>query len=86
MFILAFPNSRDWTLADGNHIFRRGAIRRLYQHYGARVHKRDVPEDGSKYYYVRGRFRGRTVETSFQVTRFSRAKAKVLDVYILFVG
>jgi hypothetical protein len=84
LFILSFVGSTGWTLGEGNHIFRKGAIKRLYRHYGSRVHKRDVPEDGSKYYVIRGHFHGRKVETAFQVTRFSRAKAKVLDVYVSF--
>ncbi len=40
--------------------------------------------DGSLYYYVNGRYQGRAVRTSFQVDRFSRTRARVLDVYVNF--
>ena len=71
-------------LADGNKIFKRGAIKRLYDHYGERVHKVRVMEDGSLYYEIRGRFQGRKVRTSFQVDRFSKSRAHVLDVFIAY--
>jgi len=84
MFIISFPNNGKWTLDDGNKIFRRGAIQRLYDTYGDRVHKRTDVEDGSKNLFIRGRFHGRRVRTEFLVDRYSKTKGKVLDVFILY--
>jgi hypothetical protein len=84
LFIISFPDSGKWVLDDGNKIFKAGAIKRLYDHYGSRVHKVNAREDGSLYYTVRGRFQGKKVKTAFQVDRFSKTKAKVLDVFISY--
>jgi hypothetical protein len=82
LFVISFPGSAKWTLDDGNKIFKRGAIKRLYAEYGDRVRKRNVKDDGSLYYVIRGRFAGRPVETAFLVDKFSEADAHVLDVFI----
>jgi hypothetical protein len=82
LFIVSFVASGDWQLADGNLIFKRGGIDRLYDSYGKRVKKRPDRVTGSLYYTIRGHFKGRRVETAFQVDRYSRSKAHVLDVYI----
>lgn len=83
MFILAGYRGRSWKLADGNAIFARRAITRLYRHYGKRVHRvRD--NTGDKLYVIKSRYHHRPVETQFLVDRFSRTKARVLDVFILF--
>jgi hypothetical protein len=84
LFILAGMKGNAWKLGDGNPIFAKGGIDRLYTHFGTRVHKLDDKSDGSLYYYVKGRYQGRAVRTSFQVDRFSRTKARVLDVYVNF--
>ena len=81
MFVVSFVRSSQWRLQDGNRIFTRGAIGRVYRHYGRRVRTRE-DETGSLYYYVRSRLRGRRVETAFLVDRFGRRKAQVLDVFI----
>lgn len=86
LFILAGMKGTAWRLGDGNAIFAKGGIDRLYKHFGRRVHRLDDKSDGSLYYYVNGRYKGRKVQTSFQVDRFSRAKARVLDVYVTFAG
>jgi hypothetical protein len=84
LFILAGMKGDAWRLGDGNPIFAKGGIDRLYTHFGTRVHKLNDKSDGSLYYYVKGRYRGRAVRTSFQVDRFSRKQARVLDVYVNF--
>jgi hypothetical protein len=86
LFILAGMHGGAWKLGDGNAIFAKGGIDRLYAHFGTRVHRLDDKGDGSLYYYVNGRFEGRKVRTSFQVDRFSRARARVLDVYVTFMS
>jgi hypothetical protein len=84
LFILAGMKGTAWKLRDGNPIFAKAGIARLYAHFGTRVHKLNDQGDGSLYYYVNGRYRGRKVRTSFQVDRFSRTQARVLDVYVSF--
>jgi hypothetical protein len=86
LFILAGMHGSAWKLGDGNAIFAQGGIDRLYKHFGTRVHRLNDKGDGSLYYYVNGRFAGRRVRTSFQVDRFSRARAQVLDVYVTFMS
>jgi hypothetical protein len=83
MFILAGFRGQSWKLRDGNAIFARHSIARLYHHYGKRVHR--VHDDtGDRWYAIKGHFRHRPVVTEFHVDRFSRSKARVLDVFILF--
>ena len=83
MFILAGFKGRSWKLRDGNAIFAKHAIARLYRHYGKRVH-RAYDDTGDRWYAIRSRYRHRPVVTEFHVDRFSRSKAHVLDVFILF--
>lgn len=82
--LAGFTGSRAWKLTDGNAIFTRGAIDRVYRRYGRRVrrvHDRRIDE---RRYVIRSRYHGRPVETQFIVDRFSRTGAQVLDVVILF--
>jgi hypothetical protein len=83
MFILAGFKGRSWKLRDGNAIFARHSIARLYKHYGKRVH-RASDDTGDRWYVIKSRFHHRPVSTEFHVDRFSRSKARVLDVFILF--
>jgi hypothetical protein len=83
MFILAGFTGQSWKLRDGNAIFARHSIARLYKHYGKRVH-RAHDDTGDRWYAIKGRFHHRPVVTEFHVDRFSRSKARVLDVFILF--
>jgi len=69
--------------ADGNAIFARRSIARLYKHYGTRV-RRAHDDTGDRWYFIKSRYHHRPVETQFHVDRFSRKKARVLDVFILF--
>ena len=84
MFILAGFRGGGWKLRDGNAIFARGAIDRLYRHYGRRVRREHDRVIGERRYVIRSRYLDRPVETQFLVDRFSRKKARVLDVIILF--
>jgi hypothetical protein len=83
MFILAGFKGSSWRLKDGNAIFAKRAIVRLYRHYGKRVH-RVTDETGSQLYVIKSRYHHRPVETQFLVDRFGRKRARVLDVFILF--
>jgi hypothetical protein len=84
MFIIAGFHGRSWKLRDGNAVFARHAIARLYAHYGKRVHRvHDVTSD-DRYYTIKSRYRHRPVETQFHVDRFGRNRARVLDVFLLF--
>jgi hypothetical protein len=83
MFILAGYHGKSFKLADGNAIFARRSIARLYKHYGTRVTKHH-DDTGDRWYTIKSRYHHRPVETQFHVDRFSRAKARVLDVFLLF--
>lgn len=83
MFILAGFKGSSWRLKDGNAIFAKRAIVRLYRHYGKRVH-RVTDETGSQLYVIKSRYHHRPVETQFLVDRFGHKRARVLDVFILF--
>jgi hypothetical protein len=83
MFILAGFHGQSWKLGDGNAIFARRSIARLYKHYGRRVH-RVTDSTGDRMYVIKSRYKHRPVETQFLVDRFSRRKARVLDVFLLF--
>jgi hypothetical protein len=83
MFIIAGFRGKSFKLADGNAIFARRSIARLYKHYGKRVH-RAHDDTGDRWYFIKSRYHHRPVETQFHVDRFSRKKARVLDVFILF--
>jgi hypothetical protein len=82
-FIIAGFHGKSWKLADGNAIFARRAIARLYEHYGTRVSKHH-DNTGDRWYTIKSRYHHRPVETQFHVDRFSRTKARVLDVFLLF--
>jgi hypothetical protein len=84
MFILAGFTGQSWKLRDGNAIFARHSIARLYKHYGKRVHRRHDAVTDDRMYVIKSRYKHRPVETQFEVDRFSRSKARVLDVFILF--
>jgi hypothetical protein len=84
MFVLAGFHGRSWRLADGNAIFARRSIARLYRHYGTRVHRVHDATTDDRTYVIKSTYRHRPVETQFLVDRFSRTKARVLDVFILF--
>jgi hypothetical protein len=84
MFVIAGFRGGAWKLADGNAIFARHAIDRLYRHYHKRVHRRYDPVTGERSYVIKTRYHHRRVETSFQVDRFGRKRARVLDAFILF--
>jgi hypothetical protein len=84
MFILSFRQGRAWKLRDGNPIFAKGGIDRLYRHYGTRVKAMRDPRTGDPYYLLRTRFRHRPVETRFDVSRLSRKRALVRNILILF--
>lgn len=84
IILAGFTGSKAWTLADGNAIFARGAIDRLYRRYGRRVHRIHERLIDERRYVIRSRYHGRPVETRFLVDRFSRTRAQVLDVSILF--
>jgi hypothetical protein len=83
MFIIAGFKGQSFKLADGNAIFARRSIARLYKHYGIRVRKAH-DDTGDRWYFIKSRYHHRPVETQFHVDRFSRKKARVLDVFILF--
>ena len=83
MFIIAGFHGQSFKLADGNAIFARRSIARLYKHYGTRV-RRAHDDTGDRWYFIKSRYHHRPVETQFHVDRFSRKKARVLDVFILF--
>jgi hypothetical protein len=83
MFIIAGFHGQSFKLADGNAIFARRSIARLYKHYGKRVH-RAHDDTGDRWYFIKSRYHHRPVRTEFHVDRFSRKKARVLDVFILF--
>lgn len=83
MFILAGFHGASWRLKDGNAIFAKRSIARLYRHYGKRV-RRVTDETGNRLYVIKSRYHHRPVETQFLVDRFGRKRARVLDVFILF--
>jgi hypothetical protein len=83
MFIIAGFHGKSWKLADGNAIFAKRSIARLYAHYGNRVHKHH-DNTGDRWYTIKSRYHHRPVATEFHVDRFSRTKARVLDVFLLF--
>jgi hypothetical protein len=83
MFIIAGFHGASWKLADGNAIFARHSIARLYKHYGKRVSKHH-DDTGDRWYTIKSRYHHRPVATEFHVDRFSRQKARVLDVFLLF--
>jgi hypothetical protein len=83
MFIIAGYQGKSWKLADGNAIFAKRSIARLYAHYGNRIHKHH-DNTGDRWYTIKSRYHHRPVATEFHVDRFSRTKARVLDVFILF--
>jgi len=58
-------------LGDGNRIFTKGAIDRLYRHCGKRVHRWRIPETGEPNYVICSPYRGHPVRTEFLVGRFS---------------
>jgi hypothetical protein len=78
-FVIAGGNFR---LSDGNHIFAKGGLRRLANHYGKRLTFHTF-EDGSPYYELVTRLGGRRVLTDFPTDR-ATLNARVLDVFILF--
>jgi hypothetical protein len=82
-FILAGYHGKSFKLADGNAIFAKRAIARLYAHYGTRVTKHH-DDTGDRWYTIKSRYHHRPVATEFHVDRFSRTRARVLDVFILF--
>jgi hypothetical protein len=87
MFIFSFGppfHRRAWRLRDGNRIFTKGGIDRLYRHYGRRVHRWINPETGDRNYVICSRYHHRPVRTEFLVGRFSRDRL-VADVTILFI-
>jgi hypothetical protein len=69
-----------FKLEDGNRVFRRGAVRRLFRTFGGRVH-RDPIHQGTRSYSINGRFRGRKVSTTFSVPRYRRSAA-ALEVFV----
>jgi hypothetical protein len=71
-----------FTLEDGNHIFRRGAVRRLFRTFGDRVERNPIYQ-GSRSYSVNGRLHGRKVSTTFTVPRYKRS-APALEVWISY--
>ena len=84
MFILAGFKGSSWRLKDGNAIFAKRAIARLYRHYGKRVHRVHDTTTDDRMYVIKSRYKHRPVETQFLVDRFGRKRARVLDVFILF--
>ena len=83
MFIVS-ARGRGFKLRDGNHVFVRGAIDRLYDHYGSRVRPFRDPVNGDSFYVIDSRYHGRPVETRFEVNRLSRKRALVRNLIILF--
>jgi hypothetical protein len=75
---IAYPGG--FKLQDGNRIFKRGAVRRLFHTYGARVHPNPISQ-GTRSYSVNGRFHGRKVSTTFSVTKYRRS-ARALEVFV----
>jgi hypothetical protein len=71
-----------FRLSDGNHVFAAGGLGRLRSRFGARL-KFHQSSDGTLTYQLAGRFKGRRVQTDFDVTG-PAADARVLDVFILF--
>jgi hypothetical protein len=82
--IIVASHGRAWRLRDGNAIFAKAAIDRLYQRYGHRVHRVRDPRTGDAYYVIRSIYHHRPVETKFEVNRFSRKRALVRNLFILF--
>jgi hypothetical protein len=69
-----------WKLDDGNRVFKRGAVRRLFRHYGSRVRRNPVYQ-GTRSYSINGRFHGRKVSTTLSVTKYRRS-ARALEVFV----
>jgi hypothetical protein len=80
MFIIS-PRST-WRLANGIHIFVKGAIARLMRWYGHRLKPTRI-EDGERLYRITGRYLGRTVWTEFYVQHFG-PRARVYGFDLLF--
>jgi hypothetical protein len=81
-FLIASPRNRHFTLQDGNRVFTKGGLRRVSRRYGKRL-KFHTFEDGSPYYEVVSKLRGRKVLTDFETDGHS-LDAHVLDVFILY--
>ncbi len=82
MFIIAAPGHSGFTLQDGNRVFTKGGMRRVFNHYGSHLRFHNSGQSGP-YYELITKLRGKKVLTDFAVDRQSR-DAHVLDVYILF--
>lgn len=80
MFIVS-PRST-WRLANGIHIFAKGAIARLMHRYGQRLKPTRI-EDGERVYRITERYLGRTVWTEFYVEHFG-PNASVYGFDLLF--
>jgi hypothetical protein len=71
-----------FRLSDGNRVFASGGLGRLRSRYGTRLKFHQSP-DGTLTYELVGRFKGRRVQTDFDVTDRTPT-ASVLDIFILF--
>jgi hypothetical protein len=81
-FVIASPGNQAFKLQDGNKVFTRGGLRRVYRHYGRRLkfHRFD---DGTPYYEIVSRLHSRKVLNDFETDRHS-LDARVLDVFIVY--
>jgi hypothetical protein len=80
MFQLDLHGS-SFELADGNAIYTKGGLKRLFRHYHKRLHKNPIYQ-GQKSYSLYGRFHGRKVVTVFGVTKYAAATGRVYEVFI----
>ncbi len=80
--MIAISPHPGWRLANGIHIFARGAIARLMHRYGSSLKSTRV-EDGERAYRITERYLGRTVWTEFYVEHFG-PKASVYGFDMLF--
>jgi hypothetical protein len=71
-----------FKLSDGNHIFKKGGLKRLSQRYGSKL-KSKTFDDGSPYYEIVTKLNGRKVLNDFPTDR-KGINARVLDVFIVF--
>jgi hypothetical protein len=81
-FVIASPGNKAFKLQDGNKVFTRGGLRRVYGHYGRRL-KFHTFDDGTPYYEIVSRLHRKKVLTDFETDRHS-LDARVLDVFIVY--
>ncbi|MEA2178823.1 MAG: hypothetical protein QOG77_2120 [Solirubrobacteraceae bacterium] len=79
---LAMHGSK-FKLADGNAVYAKGGLKRLFRHYHKRLHKNPYYQ-GERSYSLYGKFHGRKVVTVFSVTKYAAATGRVYQVVIAY--